>query len=339
MRRSADKPLVVEWPAADRAALEARANRGLVAVRYEGCEMEILSGCEVDGSYEFVALNRKRERVSIHNADELYARLPIGAASLEGKLERRGELVVDMTIVGRKQSDRHVFGKDELQGRCESATHVLTGLTVGAFTLKAGASAEVGAGINVAGAGAGGRTVRAQELLAADGDADQCELQADDARAGCGALLRVEAVPLAVDVAAAFRPMFAEPTAAQRHQSQQELLEAQRSQRRVSAWRGTALASGVVAGASVGGMIGGIVVLAQHHSDTFDLDYEPTAEDARKRRLGTGLLVGSSIGFLGFGALAVGASQASRRARGLRYTRLSPVIGRSFSGLTVGGRF
>src|SRR5690606_9197517 len=53
VRASAAKPLVVEWPAADRAALEARANRSLVAVRYQGCEMEVLSNCTVDGVYSY----------------------------------------------------------------------------------------------------------------------------------------------------------------------------------------------------------------------------------------------------------------------------------------------
>jgi hypothetical protein len=41
------RPLIVEWPSADRAALEAQASHGLVVVRYEGCEMEVLRQCRV----------------------------------------------------------------------------------------------------------------------------------------------------------------------------------------------------------------------------------------------------------------------------------------------------
>lgn len=341
MRHSADKPLVVEWPAAERAALEARANAGLVAVRYEGCEMEILSGCDVDGAYAFAPLSRKQERVTIHNADELYARLPVGAASLEGKLERRGELVVDMTIVGRKQADRHVFERGELRGRCESATHVLTGLTVGAFSLLAGASTEARAGADVGKAGAGGRVLRSQELLAADGDPSACPLTPidDEPAAGCGALLRVEAVPLAGDVAEALRPMFSKPAVTTQLATGDTTREARLAHRRAAAWRGTAIGAGVLSAASVGGIIGGMVLLVQYQDDTFGLDYEPTAADARKRRTGTGLVIGSSAGFLGFGALALGAGQASRRSRALRSARLAPSLSPSFSGLTVAGRF
>jgi len=340
VRRSADKPLVVEWPAAERAALEARANQGLVAVRYEGCEMEVLSGCQVDGTYDFVALSRKHERVSIHNADELYARLPIGAASLEGKLKQRGELVVDMTIVGRKQSEQHVFDSDDLTGRCQAATHVLTGLTVGAFTLKAGAATEVSAGVTAMGAGAGGGVLRSGELLAADGDVESCRRSPDDAgAAGCEALLRVEAVPLAANTTAVAAPILAQPHAAPTHRSDEDLQAGQRAHRRAAAWRGVAIGSGVLSAASLGGMIGGVFVLAQYSNDTFDFDYEPTAADTRKRRQGTGLVVGSSIGVLGFGALAIGASGAARRARRVADARLSASVGPRFSGVTLSGRF
>jgi len=178
VQRSADKPLVVEWPAADRAALEARAQQSLVAVRYTGCTMEVLSGCDVDGSYAFVPLSRKQERVTIHDEDELYARLPVGAASLEGTLARQGQLVVDMTIVGRKQADRHVLARSELRGRCDGATHVLTGLTVGAFSLYADATLEAGARLQLRAAGAGAAHMRSREILARDGDPLACEVAA-----------------------------------------------------------------------------------------------------------------------------------------------------------------
>jgi hypothetical protein len=330
VRRSADRPLVVEWPAADRAALEARAQQGLVAVRYEGCEMEVLSGCDVEGTYDFVPLSRKQERVAIHDADELYARLPVGAASLEGKLKRSGQLVVDMTIVGRKQADRHVIGRDELSGRCETATHVLTGLTVGAFSLYTGSEIEGGAGVAIGSAGAGGSISRAREILASDGDPALC----DDA-GGCAALLRVEAVPLAGDPA----PLFAEPTPASMQQVHDERLERRRVTRKQAAWYGTSITSGVVAAGSLGAVIGGAVLIAQYNDDTFGIDYVPTDADNDKRRTGTGLLVGGSAGFLGFTALSVAAHVAARRARYERSARVAPVLSPSFAGLAVSGRF
>ena len=89
----------------DRAALEGRIKQGLVAVRYRNCEMELISNCSVAGSYRYISVTPKSETVRITNADELYAKIPIGAVKLEGQLERDGALNVDMVLVGRHEAD------------------------------------------------------------------------------------------------------------------------------------------------------------------------------------------------------------------------------------------
>jgi hypothetical protein len=130
---SSNKPLVVEWPAADRTQVEAGARRGIVAVRYVGCEMELLPACVLPGTYGYVATTAKRENVKVTSQDELYAHMPVGAFKLEAELERQGELNVDMMIVGRKDADKVDFTSAELGHQCARATHVVSGLTVGAF--------------------------------------------------------------------------------------------------------------------------------------------------------------------------------------------------------------
>ncbi|MEM7154546.1 MAG: hypothetical protein AAF799_16990 [Myxococcota bacterium] len=340
VRRSADKPLVIEWPAADRAALEARARDSLVAVRYQGCTMEVLNHCDISGSYDYVALNPKHEQVKIREADELYARLPVGAAALEGKLERSGELVIDLSIVGRHQADRHVVSDRELEGRCEGATHVLTGLTVGAFTLRQAAHGEAGAHAKAGPAGAGGSIERSHEMLARDGDPQSCEHPTADELASsqsqpparCGALLRVEAVPLVRStVASTSNSTSTSPTAAE--PTSRDL---KRSHRRAVAWRATAATSGVLAAASVGGIFGGGVLIAQANDHA--VWEEPTADDLRKKRIGTGMLIGSSIGVMGFSTLAVVAATASRRARFERLA-VTPTLGPTGGGLQLMARF
>ena len=62
------------------------AKRGLVLVRYEGCEMEILAQCSTPGEYEYTAITRKDDRVAIKTEDDLWANVPLGAAALESKL-------------------------------------------------------------------------------------------------------------------------------------------------------------------------------------------------------------------------------------------------------------
>ncbi|MBI4702063.1 MAG: hypothetical protein HY744_13070, partial [Deltaproteobacteria bacterium] len=146
VRASQSRPLIVEWPSADRAALEAQKNAGIVAVRYLGCEMEVLRRCSAPGKYKYAPVTLKEDHIRIRNADELYASIPVYAAKFEGKLETAGELNVDMSIVGSYEADKGTVKLGELEGSCAGATHFVSAITAGAFEFTAGASAKVGAG-------------------------------------------------------------------------------------------------------------------------------------------------------------------------------------------------
>ncbi len=196
--KSQDEPLVVEWPSASRAKLEAQARAGLVAVRYQGCEMEVLGGCSARGRYGYRPITIKHDRVTVRDTDELYARLPLGAVSLEGTLQRAGQLSVDMTIVGRWEHEAGGVSASELAGDCARATHVVTGLTAGAFRFFTGAEASVGGGAGGL-VQAGASTSAAREVLAEDGNESACARSSGgDTQPpfGCGAILRLEVVPI-----------------------------------------------------------------------------------------------------------------------------------------------
>lgn len=196
---SQSQPLIVEWPSTERAKLEASAKKGPVVVRYSGCEMQILDRCKAKGAYSYVPTTRKRDTITIKNSDELYANIPIGAAKLESALERSGELNVSLTIVGRYEAASDVYKPEELEGECAGATHVVTGVTVGAFKFFAGAmgSGHVAATVLNAGGGAGASS--SSNLLTEDGLEEDCDhaTRADAQPPGeCGALLRIEVVKL-----------------------------------------------------------------------------------------------------------------------------------------------
>lgn len=194
--KSQTKPLIVEWPSSDRAALESLTKRGVVSVRYEGCEMEVLSQCHAPGGYRYSATTRKSDRVTIKDADGLYANVPLGAARLEATLAKAGELNVAMTIVGRYEADRAIETAESLDGPdCARATHVITAVTVGAFDFFAGADATVVGGAAVANVGGRGKIGATRELITTDGDGEACKKATrGDAQPpeGCGAFLRVE---------------------------------------------------------------------------------------------------------------------------------------------------
>ncbi|HEX8791907.1 MAG TPA: hypothetical protein VF765_13225 [Polyangiaceae bacterium] len=200
VKKSQSEPLVVEWPSAARAKLEALSRTGVVAVRYQGCEMEVLASCNAPGKYGYTAITPKHDHVAIKNEDDLYAAIPLGAARLEGKLESSGELDVDMAIVGRYASDRAVVRSDELQGPdCSKATHVVSALEVGAFDFYAGAGASVAGSAGGLGVGGGAGAKTSKEMLNSDGRMNGCDgASTSDGKPpeGCGAILRLEVVPL-----------------------------------------------------------------------------------------------------------------------------------------------
>ncbi|HEY8086888.1 MAG TPA: hypothetical protein VIF09_03565 [Polyangiaceae bacterium] len=197
--KSASRPLVLEWPAADRAALEAQRAGGVVVVRYGGSVMEVLRGCRAPGAYRYVSVTPKQEGLVVRDAGELAAAMPIHTASLEARLLHQQVLDVAMTIVGLYQADGHAVAATDLQGDCSGATHVVEALTVGAFEIDASARTAASAGVTAFGAGVSGKQDASREVVHRDGDRDACAKGgAHDASPpyACGAMLRVEVVPV-----------------------------------------------------------------------------------------------------------------------------------------------
>jgi hypothetical protein len=195
------RPLVVEWQAPDRAALESQARQGQLVVRYQGCDLEILRRCKAPPKsvYGYTAITPKDESVHITNAHELYASIPVHAAQLEGKLAASGQLNAEMTIVGEYGVNGLPPAVDQLTGDCDGATHAVAALTVGAFSFFAGASNEQSASVKVLGAGIGGAKSDAKDSLSKDGDVASCSASKRGDAAppeNCGALLRLELVAL-----------------------------------------------------------------------------------------------------------------------------------------------
>ena len=214
IKQSQQNPLIVEWQGRYRTRLETLSRSQLVVVRYLGCEMQMLSNCRAPGKYVYAGANANSETVSIRDGDELWAKLPLGAAKLEMDLERASELSLRTTIVGNFRADRTRVRRDELEGECDGATHVLSELTVGAFELASMGRAKVGAGATVAGKGAGAKSESDKRQLRQGGDLSSCkQATSEDSKppSGCGALLAVSVTKLG----AAEAPKVACPSGAQ----------------------------------------------------------------------------------------------------------------------------
>lgn len=148
-------PLLTGWPASDRANLEALVRSGGVAVEFTGCTLRLLPQCRPGGRYTVDRTSITTDTLDFTSAEELLARLPLAAASLEGDLRRSGRLSVRTHVAGQARLEGVDPGRFPAGSDCAHATHLLGGFSVGAFSLRAG--------------GEGG-------VLQASGDPDTCKL-------------------------------------------------------------------------------------------------------------------------------------------------------------------
>ena len=192
-------PLIVEWPGTSKVSLDSASKRGIVVVSYAGCTLKVLTECQAKGKYEYAGVTPARDQIDISSQDDLYAKLPLGAVSLKGELAQGSTLKLDYIAVGQRVAAEP---PTELEGDgCEGATHYVRTITIGAYSLDAGAKAEAGASVEVGNAGGGGKRKEGDRRLKNSGDVDKCSSEAPKNEAsavddGCGAPLQLDLAPL-----------------------------------------------------------------------------------------------------------------------------------------------
>ena len=163
-----------------RANVAAMSEQGVLAVRYtaNGCDvkLEVLPNCIGQGRYSFSAYPGNETRIA-SNQTELFAKLPLGAAALEGKLAAGNSIRSDyrfagmLTLpIGKPYEQSSLAGQD-----CDRATHVVNRIYLGGFALVTGKTREIAAAATVFGVGAGGSNAYVGELVSSEGLAASCE--------------------------------------------------------------------------------------------------------------------------------------------------------------------
>ena len=66
-------PWLVEWDATQKARMQARSQSGVLLVRYSGCELEVLYGCEQQGTYQLVPTTPSASTEYITSEDDVFA--------------------------------------------------------------------------------------------------------------------------------------------------------------------------------------------------------------------------------------------------------------------------
>lgn len=160
-----ERPFVIEWDATDMSSFESRAANDVIFVKYEGCDLKVLDACVNDsikgalGSYKPVEwTSGSVESLDISNEGDLFAKLPLGAATLGGRVSGGEKFHMEYYVSGTRNATRDaVFAKDlEKIPGCKGATHFVYGYNLGAFALGSTSKLHATAGGSMFGFGAGG---------------------------------------------------------------------------------------------------------------------------------------------------------------------------------------
>lgn len=184
------RPFVIEWDATDLSSFEARAATDMVFVRYDKCRLEVLDECTQDslrgalGAYGAVTWTAGvLEKVDIRSEAELVAKLPLGVATLGGRVAGGEAFHMEYFVAGTRKATRAAVYRGDLEGvvGCRGATHFVYAYNLGAFVLGSLTHANAEAGATLW--GIGGASVGAQHESAVEKRGGQLEsCRGDSAR-------------------------------------------------------------------------------------------------------------------------------------------------------------
>jgi hypothetical protein len=179
-------PMIVEWPATSRARLETASARGPVVVSYVGCTLKVLSDCRAGGpdAYDLVNTTPAEDHFDIGSEQDLYASLPLAAASLQAKLAHGAHLSLTYVAAGERKLKKP---PEELDGACAGATHYVDSMVLGAFSLERRAEVAGSGRIAAFGSAAGGGRRETTQIDGSAGDVSACKDSGLDSATRCRA--------------------------------------------------------------------------------------------------------------------------------------------------------
>jgi hypothetical protein len=136
--------------------------------------MRVATTCRMAGRYVWYRTSLSSDAQDIADETSLWAKLPLGAASLSADLKSAGSLAIKTTVAGQARLEQPHPEQILVTPGCEKATHLVEAVTLGAFSLSRGASLEGKAGATVGAFDAGGSGSRKASQLRSTGDAEAC---------------------------------------------------------------------------------------------------------------------------------------------------------------------
>jgi hypothetical protein len=194
------RPFIIEWDATDMSSFESFAANDIVIVKYEGCKLRVLDECRNDsirgsqGAYKPPEwTSGSLETLDIHNEGELYAKLPLGQATLGGRVAGGERFHMEYFVAGTVYATREAVYRDDLKSNpgYDAATHFVYGYNLGAFALGSYNETEVQAGVSLYGFGGGGNRTTGRSAEKKGGDLAVCRSDSMTEVMGCKAPIRL----------------------------------------------------------------------------------------------------------------------------------------------------
>ena len=194
------RPFIIEWDATDMSSFESLAASDIVIVKYEGCKLRVLDECKNDsirgsqGAYKPPEwTSGSLETIDIHNEGELYAKLPLGQATLGGRVAGGEQFHMEYFVAGTVYATRDAVYRDDFAGNpgCDDATHFVYGYNLGAFALGSANELSTEVGGSAFGFGAGGKTSSGSRAEKKGGDLTVCRSDTATEVMGCKTPIRL----------------------------------------------------------------------------------------------------------------------------------------------------
>jgi hypothetical protein len=200
------EPDLMAWDSASRANLAAMHEEGVIAVRYDldGCEpkLTVLPNCigPQDPLYKYKPYSATDKKIA-RTTQELFAELPLGAASLRAKLGRDRAVRTDYALVGLLTlPPASSWRREDLKGTgCEEATHVVARIYLGGFALASGNATEIEAAASFFAIGNAGAAHKSQRIeVQTEGEEEACvkARTSGEGQRMCNVPLRIGLIPL-----------------------------------------------------------------------------------------------------------------------------------------------
>lgn len=203
------EPMVVDWDPDQRQSLEIAMKQGVAVVEYSQRGFRLLRDCKVDGAYGYMGTTRRERVLRLDSADDVRANLPLGggllAVQLGGELQQGSTLDVAMVLVGQMRTTWRTVTPNDLLGRCDGASHIVRGATLGAFAMDRGDKTRARAAAEIFKLGASYGTASSRTVRNVDGSFEDCANAKPDGASPppqCGALVRLELEALSVPASA-----------------------------------------------------------------------------------------------------------------------------------------